>query len=81
MKTRIDILVTHHDSVLTQLIANEITLRELETRVLIVKPSEQYKKIVKATTATKAKIEGLQLVLKIIKKMMNEEMPKKKMTN
>lgn len=73
MKTRLDILELDHDSALTQKIENEINVRELTRRSLILKPGEEYTKVIQNIEAKKNLIKALEEVLRIIEEMMKEE--------
>ena len=73
MKTRLDILELDHDSALTQKIENEINVRELTKRSLIMKPGEDYNKTEQTIQSKKNLIKALDEVLSIIEEMMKEE--------
>jgi hypothetical protein len=73
MKTRLAILELDHDSALTQKIENEINVRELTRRSLILKPGEEYTKVVQGIESKKNLIKALDEVLQIIEEMMKEE--------
>ena len=73
MKTRLDILELDHDSALTQKIENEINLRDLNNKSLVIKPGEEYNKVIQTIEAKKKLNTALEDVLKIIEEMMKEE--------
>jgi len=73
MKTRLEILELDHDSALTQKIENEINLRDLTRKSLILRPGEEYNKVVQAIESKKKLVEALVGVLALIEEMMAEE--------
>ena len=78
MKTRKEILIAHHDSALAQWIAEEVNIKHLERKMLIIKPGDEYNKIQSMLTTKKSKAKNLGEVVKVIEDLLEElKNPKK----
>ena len=78
IKTREEILESHHNSALAKLLEDEVNLRALKKRQKEMKPGKAYEKIQLTIDAKKTNLERVTLVLKIIKEMIEEETMVKK---
>ena len=73
MKTRKEILEVHHDSALAQAIAEEVNIKHLERKIIIIKPGDEYDKIQKMVVVKKSKLKNLKEVLTVIEDLLKEE--------
>ena len=73
MKTKKEILESHHDSALGKLLEEQINLIALEKRTKEVKPGTEFDKIQEAINAKKENVKRIELVLGIIEDMIKEE--------
>jgi len=73
MKTKKEILESHHDSALGKLLEEKINLVALEKRTKELKPGADYDKVQEAINAKKENVERIELVLSIIEDMIKEE--------
>lgn len=73
MKTRKEILEIHHDSALAQLVAEEVNIKHLERKTLIIKPGDEYNKIQNMLTTKKSKVKNLGEVINVIEDMLKGE--------
>ena len=73
MKTRKELLETHHDSALAQAIAEEVNIKHLERKVIVIKPGNEYTKIQNILTSKKSKLSNLKEVIVVIDEMLKEE--------
>lgn len=72
MKTRKEILEAHHDSALAQAIAEEVNVKHLERKVIVIKPGDEYNKIQNMLNSKKSKLKNLTEVIAVIDDMLKE---------
>ena len=72
MKTRKEILEAHHDSALAQAIAEEVNVKHLERKVIVIKPGDEYNKIQNMLNSKKSNLKNLTEVIAVIDDMLKE---------
>jgi hypothetical protein len=73
MKTRLEILESHHDSALAQLVENEINVQSIEQKIITTVPGAEYNEMVKVLSSKKANVEQIKKVLSNIEEMIFKE--------
>ena len=73
MKTKLEILESHHDSVFAKLLEEEINLTSLTQASIVTKPGDEFNKIQNLIVQKKNNIKVFEQVKKIIEEMIGKE--------